>query len=306
MTTITLMTIDQILSVTDQPKITSGDRDTDKIRVEFDEVWQKYTKSAVFYTDYDNRVYEILMDSDECIIPHEVLAKAGTLYIGIRGVNLDTNAVKTSTLVKYKIENGAPSGSEAALPPTATDYQQIISIMKDTNAIAHSVRDDFDAGAIPALLDHNSKAGFRFWSGTKEEYEEQKSELPPNVLCVITDDTTKDELASAVRGDFFCNTSQSVYFSNNDIDRYSYFVVVGNTYGETYTLNIVHKTDEGFRAYQYGTPDEDVNYRKIHIYFDKSTGKWKVDATIHYKDGTNDLWTHIKVYGFTYMFGGGN
>ena len=306
MTTITLMTIDQILSVTDQPKITSGDRDTDKIRVEFDEVWQKYTKSAVFYTDSDSRVYEILMDSDECIIPHEVLAKAGTLYIGIRGINLETNAVKTTTLVKYKIENGAPSGSAAALPPTATDYQQIISIMNDTNAVAHSVREDFEAGAIPALMDQNSKSGFRFWAGTKAEYEEQKHKLPPNVLCVITNDTTKDELTSAIRGDFICDTSKSVNFTNNDIDRYSYFVAVGNTYGETYTLDIVHKTDDDFFAYQYGIPDDNVNYRKIHIYYNESLKMWQVDATIHYKDGTSTSWRPFKLYGFRYMFGGGN
>ena len=304
MTTITLMTIDQILSVTDQPKITSGDRDTDKIRVEFDEVWQKYTKSAVFYTDSDSRVYEILMDSDECIIPHEVLAKAGTLYIGIRGINLETNAVKTTTLVKYKIENGAPSGSAAALPPTATDYQQIISIMNDTNAVAHSVREDFEAGAIPALMDQNSKSGFRFWTGTKEEYEEQKSKLPPNVLCVITNDTTKDELTSAIRGDFLCNTSESVYFSNDDVYKYSYFVAVGHIYWETYTFNIIRKTDDDIYAYQHGTFDEDVNYRKIHIYYDKSVSKWKVDATIHYKDGTSASWRPFKLYGFRYMFGG--
>ena len=127
MTIIRLFADDQKLSVAVAPKIASGDRNSVQIQVSFGGKWSEYEKSAVFFTSRDRTVYEVLLSDNKCLVPHEVLAKTGELYIGVRGVDPDAGAVKTSTLVKYKIEKGAPVGDATSVEPTPDVYQQILA-----------------------------------------------------------------------------------------------------------------------------------------------------------------------------------
>lgn len=136
MTTIVLYASDQLLNVVSKPRIASGDMNSVLLRVEFDSIWDRFTKSAVFFTaNNEEETYEMILSDNECTIPHEVLEEAGILNIGIRGVDSDTNAVKTSTLVKYRIEEGAPSGSGTTEEPTPTVYHQILALSEETRDI---------------------------------------------------------------------------------------------------------------------------------------------------------------------------
>jgi hypothetical protein len=72
-------------------------------------------------------VYEVMMADNRCIVPHEVLRKSGCFHIGLRGVNPATQAVKTSALVKYKIDKGAPPGDATSVEPTPDVYEQILA-----------------------------------------------------------------------------------------------------------------------------------------------------------------------------------
>lgn len=109
MTTIKLSANDQVLSIVTQPKIASGDINSVLLQVDFDDGWDGYKRTAVFFTSLDETVYKADLTDDQCIVPYEVLAEPGTLFIGVRGVKSD-NTVKTTILVKYKIELGAPNG----------------------------------------------------------------------------------------------------------------------------------------------------------------------------------------------------
>ncbi len=133
MTTICLVATDQLLSVAIEPKVASGDQNSVELHVDFDSKWDRYGKSAVFFAADDETIYEIPLVDGECVIPHEVLANPGILYIGIRGVNADNSAVKTSSLVKYKIAEGAPAGDGTTVEPTADVYQQILTAYKKMN-----------------------------------------------------------------------------------------------------------------------------------------------------------------------------
>lgn len=134
MTTIYLTATDQLLAVSQKPKIASGDLNSVKVHIDFDSKWNRYTgKTAVFYTSNDPTRYETLILSDECTVPHEVLHKECTLFIGVKGVSTDGGAVKTSTIVKYKIAKGADTGAMVVLP-TPEIYQQFIdSVEKNVN-----------------------------------------------------------------------------------------------------------------------------------------------------------------------------
>lgn len=126
MTTINLFANDQHLTTGSKPKIASGDMNSVLLHVEFDPIWDKFTKTAVFFTSNDETVYEMILTDDECTVPHEVLAESGTLFIGIRGICAEDNAIKTSTLVKYRIDDGAPVGDGTTVDPTPDVYQQIL------------------------------------------------------------------------------------------------------------------------------------------------------------------------------------
>lgn len=128
MTIIGLAANDQSLSIVSKPKVASGDQNSVKVQIDFDAVWDDYGKSAVFFTDKKPKdVYEIILVNGECVIPFEVLEKSGVLYIGVRGVNASEDKVKTSTLVKYKIVDGAPEGEGASVPPTSNVYRQLLT-----------------------------------------------------------------------------------------------------------------------------------------------------------------------------------
>ena len=107
MTTITLVTNDQALSVVMKPLVASGDYNLVKVKVEFDSTWERYeVRSAVFRT-MQGAEAEVLLTDDECTVPHEVLAEPGTLFVAMRGVTLSGKIIKTTEEVKYKVVQGA-------------------------------------------------------------------------------------------------------------------------------------------------------------------------------------------------------
>lgn len=126
MTTISAITQDQKLIPTDTPTVAAGDKKTVQLSVDFDSAWNGLTKSAVFFTSTNNKTYEVIMLGNTCIVPMEVLVDKCHLFMGVRGID-NSGAVKTSTLIKYKIESGTPVGNASPVEPTPDVYQQILS-----------------------------------------------------------------------------------------------------------------------------------------------------------------------------------
>lgn len=125
MTTIHAVTIDQVLSATILPKVACNNQNTVKFHVDFDSSWDGYATSAVFHTSKNPTVYEVVFSSDNiCYVPPEVLTDEATLFIGVKGVQTATSAVKTSTLLRYRVEAGTPS--VVVSDPTPTVYQQLL------------------------------------------------------------------------------------------------------------------------------------------------------------------------------------
>jgi hypothetical protein len=109
-------------------RVSSGNQNSVQIQVAFSKEWAVVPiKSATFYTLADKTVYEVLLEDNQCIIPHEVLENPGELMIGIRGVNPEGQVIKATTLVKYRVEKGAPAGNATTDGPTPDVYQQILT-----------------------------------------------------------------------------------------------------------------------------------------------------------------------------------
>ena len=134
MTTIGLLANGQSLTVELNPTVSSGGCNTVEVHVDFRDDWDGFSKSAVFFTSLNkNAIYEIVMTDGKCIVPAEVMKKECMLFIGIRGVNSNNNEVKTTSLVKYKISEGTPSGTGIPVEPTPDVYQQLLTAYEKTN-----------------------------------------------------------------------------------------------------------------------------------------------------------------------------
>ena len=145
LTTISLYANDQLLTVALQPELAAGDQNSVFLQVTFSDEWNNFAKSAVFYTSENETVYEVILNDGACTIPHEVLVNEGILYIGVRGVNSGNSAVKTSTLVKYNIDEGAPEGTGTTVEPTADVYQQILTAYNDNHTALSVANSRIDA-----------------------------------------------------------------------------------------------------------------------------------------------------------------
>ena len=129
-TTVKAYCYDQTLQVSSVPKIASGGENENSLEVTFNEYWDGYGKTAIFYRKAQ-KVYHVLMKNDACEIPREVTAEPGILFIGIIGMN--GNSTRTSTVVAVNVDQGAPTGLDPFVPLPDV-YQQIISAYAEAEA----------------------------------------------------------------------------------------------------------------------------------------------------------------------------
>lgn len=110
------------LSVT--PTFFSGSVGVHTLSAEFDETWNDFQeKIGVFYIDIDKPYFSI-MENNNCIIPHEVIAKRSKLNIGIMGRHNDK--VFTSQIVRVDVGQGAISQNLQPSDPTPDVWRQLL------------------------------------------------------------------------------------------------------------------------------------------------------------------------------------
>ena len=86
MSIINIRCIDQALTVTNAPLISSGNIQTDSMKFEFCPMWDEFKKTAIFYKD-ESEVYAVLVNqNNEAIVPKEVLQSEGFFYFVFRSV----------------------------------------------------------------------------------------------------------------------------------------------------------------------------------------------------------------------------
>lgn len=125
MAQIELLLEKQLLTIHNREIIASGDVNVDTCVFSFDETWEGYTYTAVFYQDKTNVQYAVLAKDNTCVIPAAAMTKAGRMYIGVFGVK-DTS-ILTSTLDIIDIQEGAISGDNLSTAPTDDVFLAIIA-----------------------------------------------------------------------------------------------------------------------------------------------------------------------------------
>ena len=134
MAEIHLATEGQRLFTVTRPKIASGDKNLNYLRVSFCPNWDGFVKTAIFYRNKKDAYYAVLNDENTCLIPWEVLQTNGILYLGIIGVSGDIR--KTSEVISYRIAKGAIVDDSKPSDPAPDIYNQILA---NYNSIAQSV-----------------------------------------------------------------------------------------------------------------------------------------------------------------------
>ena len=142
-TLITVECVDQALRLITMPTIASGGIKETVVEFSFDELWDGFVLTAVFYSTSDS-VYHVLIEDNRCIVPKEVTAEPGYFYLGVFGVKGDVT--RTSTVLSCRVDTGAITDGIQPPEPTPHIYAKILEEAESAKAIAQSVRDDADAG----------------------------------------------------------------------------------------------------------------------------------------------------------------
>lgn len=123
------------------------------MKFNFSDDWDGYAKTVTFKCG-DKTVYVALMSENGmcvgdniCYVPQEVI-KAPLFTVSVSGVNnlsLLTSSEETVNVEKSGIDDSIPA------TPTPSEWNQLLEIATNTNAVAQSVRDDADLGRFNGL-----------------------------------------------------------------------------------------------------------------------------------------------------------
>lgn len=120
------------LTVHGHEPLTSGSVNTNAVRFSFSEDWAGLTRTAVFRNGNGAPVSVLLDDSDQCLIPWEVLTSHGqTLGAGVFGTRGEELVLPTVWASLGTILEGVRPGEDAR-PPTPDLWEQALDGKGDT------------------------------------------------------------------------------------------------------------------------------------------------------------------------------
>lgn len=127
-----LLTLEQPIT-----HLVSTQVDYDQFDIEFSPEWASYTKTAVFYTNPENKLLLQLTGSGPWFIPQQALLEAKVLYIGVFGVDGESNVLPTN-FVYQRVAAGAFTDGEEVGEPTPDVYTQLLAAYAGVQQISSS------------------------------------------------------------------------------------------------------------------------------------------------------------------------
>ncbi len=144
----------QLLTKETEAVIASGDVNANTCLFTFDEAWNGYTKTAVFYQSKDSVQYAVMKSDDTCMIPAGAMLRAGIMYVGVFGVK--SSSILTSTLEQVEILPGAiAEGTTVVTEPTDDIFLAIIAQYQ--TILEQLVENDEQYTAVMEKIDEQNK-----------------------------------------------------------------------------------------------------------------------------------------------------
>lgn len=179
------------LRLTSIPMMPSGSRNHLQIRVAFDAEWDGTTKTLVAYRDLSHPYHAPLGLDGTALIPHEVLAEQGVVYLGVFGVAGDQRV--TSTIVRYGVNEGALTEGLQPSDPTPEMWDQLISAVNEVRQAAESAMRDAQTAAQSAQQSEQAAAG----SATQADGAATRAETAAGVAETAKTDAQTAQRAAA-------------------------------------------------------------------------------------------------------------
>lgn len=115
---------DQVLQLSNLPRIASGSKEALQFRCTFCGKWEGCGKVAVFYRD-ESQVYHVPVVNNLVTVPWEVLADEGFFWMGFMGQD---DLTRTTEVIRVEVAKGALTVATATpQEPTPDIYQQIVA-----------------------------------------------------------------------------------------------------------------------------------------------------------------------------------
>ncbi len=148
-------------------EIHSGNVNIDSIKFQFCQLWDGFTKTAVFYreNEKENAVLIAFDDTYTCKIPPEVSQTNGIVYVGAFGVDATGSKRATEPICFYLKEGIITEGTPS--DPTPDIYTQILSVCNETYKIANAVRTEAENGAFNGKDGYTPVKGVDYFDGAK-------------------------------------------------------------------------------------------------------------------------------------------
>ena len=144
--------------------VTAGSVETATASFSFDAAWDGFARTAIFVAGGTTKRL-VLGDDGVCVVPWEVLAECKPLTVGVVGI--DGSRVLPSVPVTVQLTPGIYNAGTAPEDPTPDVYAQLLSLAKETEQIAQSVRDDADAGKFKGAKGDKGDPGDKGDTGSK-------------------------------------------------------------------------------------------------------------------------------------------
>ncbi len=253
---ITLRVNKAAMECTGRELLTSGAQKAYLCSFQFSGDWEGVDRTAVFRGSGE-QVSQVLTEDDQCLVPWEVLAVAGsTVEVGVYGTQEDGRILPTVWAELGRVREGAVS-ADAAQEPTQTVYSQILALAaaaeesaSEALALAQSVQTDAESGAFDGMSAY-AYAVQGGYTGTEAEFAARMAQLAASggmTDTVEVWDQMNDSVAEYVE------SAQSAYTESNystvsvvsdylDGERHDDPVGYGLTIQEAGTLYLVDETD---------------------------------------------------------------
>lgn len=146
------------ITLTSTPVVASATVDTVKLVCDFDEHWDGFGKTGLFWTADDTVIAETFIN-DACFVPHEALAEKQKMRFGVYGSAGTSAAPKriVTERITYDIVQGAYDESQGSVPVTPSQVAQIMAAIgaiedalpTDEERAAWDDKYDLPDGGIP-------------------------------------------------------------------------------------------------------------------------------------------------------------
>lgn len=148
---------DQVIQLSNLPRIASGSKNALQIRCNFCGKWEGCGKTAVFYRTEDD-AYHVPVVEGLVTVPWEVLVDEGYFWLGFMG---EDDLTRTTEAIRIEVAKGALTVATATpQEPTPDIYQQIMAAYGTTERMLALEKARLDA--LVAVRTSDGTAEYRF------------------------------------------------------------------------------------------------------------------------------------------------